>query len=156
MIWFYKRRFHKSSFCKWLVISCNATYLSLVIRQPVLFNFIFHEFWLSKDLDHFKYLGSVLTRDGYCTSEIKMWIVIAKEAFNRKIAIFLNIMIHAPMGRYQLELIYYFTYFSTVIPSKSCVFLSCRHFVVVTTSSTGLVGIEVSCVSWLGQLTVGV
>jgi hypothetical protein len=29
-----------------------------------------------------KYLGSVLTRDGYCTREIKMRI--AKEAFNRK------------------------------------------------------------------------
>ena len=30
------------------------------------------------------------------------------------------------MGRFQLEIIYYFTYFSTVIPSNSCVFLSCR------------------------------
>ena len=35
---------------------------------------------------HFKYLGSVLTRDGYCTREIKMRITIAKEAFNRKIS----------------------------------------------------------------------
>jgi hypothetical protein len=24
-----------------------------------------------KDLDHFKYLGSVLTRDGYCTRKTK-------------------------------------------------------------------------------------
>jgi len=24
------------------------------------------------EVDHFKYLGSVLTRDGYCTREIKM------------------------------------------------------------------------------------
>ena len=31
-----------------------------------------------KEVDHFKYLGSVLTRDGYCTREIKMRI-----AFNR-------------------------------------------------------------------------
>jgi hypothetical protein len=37
-----------------------------------------------KEVDHFKYLGSVLTRDGYCTREIKMKIAIAKEAFNRK------------------------------------------------------------------------
>ena len=37
-----------------------------------------------KEIDHFKYLGSVLTRDGYCTREIKMRIAIAKEAFNRK------------------------------------------------------------------------
>ena len=37
-----------------------------------------------KEVDHFKYLGSVLTRDGYCTREIKMRIAIAKEAFNKK------------------------------------------------------------------------
>ena len=35
------------------------------------------------------------------------------------------------------------------------VFLSIRPFV-VNTFSTGLVGVEVSSVSWLGQLTVGV
>ena len=45
-------------------------------------------------------------------------------------------MFHASMGRFQLELIYYFTYFSTVVPSNSCVFLSCRPFVVNTTFST--------------------
>ena len=38
-------------------------------------------------VDHFKYLGSVLTRYGYCTREIKKRIVIAKEAFNRKISL---------------------------------------------------------------------
>ena len=31
-----------------------------------------------------KEVGSVLTRDGYCTREIKMRIAIDKEAFNRK------------------------------------------------------------------------
>ena len=36
------------------------------------------------------------------------------------------------------------------------VFLSCRPFVVNTTFSTDLVGVQVSSVSWLGQLTVGV
>ena len=40
-----------------------------------------------KDVDHFKYLGSVLTRDAYCTKEIKARIAIAKEAFNRKISL---------------------------------------------------------------------
>ena len=40
-----------------------------------------------KEVDYFKYLGSVLTRDGYCTREIKMRVVIAKEAFNRKISL---------------------------------------------------------------------
>ena len=37
-----------------------------------------------KEVDHFKNLGSVLTRDGYCTREIKMRIVMGKEAINRK------------------------------------------------------------------------
>ena len=41
-----------------------------------------------------------------------------------------------------LELIYYFTYFSTVVPSNICVFLSGRSFVVNTTFSRGLVGVE--------------
>ena len=40
-----------------------------------------------KDFDHFKYLGSVLTRDGRCTMEIKMRIAMAKEGFNIKISI---------------------------------------------------------------------
>ena len=51
--------------------------------------------------------------------------------------ILLNIMFHAPMGSFQLELIYYFTYFSTVVPSNICVFLCCRPFVVNTKLSTG-------------------
>ena len=38
----------------------------------------------NREVDRFKYLASVLTRDGNCTREIKMRIVIAKEAFNRK------------------------------------------------------------------------
>ena len=60
-------------------------------------------------------------------------------------------MFHAPMGRFQLELIYNFTYFSTVVPSNSCVFLSCRPFVVNTTFSTGLVGVEIPSVSCPSQ-----
>ena len=40
-----------------------------------------------KEVDHFKYLGSVLIIDGYCTREIKMRIAIAKEAFNRKMSL---------------------------------------------------------------------
>ena len=46
--------------------------------------------------------------------------------------------------------------FSTVVPSIICMFLSGRPFVVITTLSTGLVGVEVTSVSWLGELTVGV
>ena len=54
-----------------------------------------------KEVDHF--LRSVLTRDGYCTREIKMRIVIAKEAFNRKMSLLtskLNIELKKKLVRY--------------------------------------------------------
>ena len=44
---------------------------------------------------------------------------------------------------------------STVVPSNICMFLSCRPIVVITLS-TGLVGVEVTSVYWLGQLAVRV
>ena len=52
----------------------------------------------------------------------------------------------------RINLLFYL--FFIVVPSNTCVFLSCMPFVVNTTFSTGLVCIEVSSVSWLGQLTV--
>jgi hypothetical protein len=39
------------------------------------------------EVDHFKYLGSVITRDAYFTMEIKVRVAIAKEVFNRKISL---------------------------------------------------------------------
>ena len=62
--------------------------------------------------------------------------------------------VFAPMGRFQLESI--LPLFSTVVPAIILMLLSCRPFVAITTLSTGLVGVEVTSVSWLGQLTVGV
>ena len=53
----------------------------------------------------------------------------------------LNIMFHAPMGRFQLEFIV-LPLFSTVVPSNICMFLYCRPFAVITTFSTDLVGVE--------------
>ena len=47
-------------------------------------------------------------------------------------------MFHAPMGRFKLELIHYFTYFSTVVPFNICVFLSCKPFVINTTFENSL------------------
>ena len=46
--------------------------------------------------------------------------------------------------------------FSIVVPAVISVVLSCRPFVAITTLSTGFVGVEVTSVSWLEQLTVGV
>ena len=63
------------------------------------------------------------------------------------LAVLLNIMFDAPMGRFQLELINYFTYFSTVVPSNISEFLACRPFADSATFSTGLVSVEVSSVS---------
>ena len=56
-------------------------------------------------------------------------------------------MFHALMRRFQLELMYCYLFF-TVVPSNTFVFLSYRPFVVNTTFSTGIVGVEVSSVSW--------
>ena len=36
-----------------------------------------------KEVGCFKYLGSAVTRDDYCTREIKMIIVMIKEAVNK-------------------------------------------------------------------------
>ena len=44
--------------------------------------------------------------------------------------------------------------FSTVVLASIFMFLSCRPLVAITKLSTGLLGVEVTSVSWLGQLTV--
>ena len=56
-------------------------------------------------------------------------------------SVLLNIMFHAPMGGFQLELIYYFTYFP-LSSHLTVVFLSCRPFVVITTFSTPTRSVE--------------
>ena len=53
----------------------------------------------------------------------------------------------------EFQFIINFPVFSTVLPSNSILILSCRPFVVITTFLTGLVCVEVTSVSWLGQLT---
>jgi hypothetical protein len=48
-----------------------------------------------------------------------------------------GIQVHVDIHRINLPL------FSTILPSDSMLFLSCRPFVVITTFSTGLVDVEV-------------
>jgi len=55
------------------------------------------------------------------------------------------------MEKFQLELIFYFTYCSIGVPSNICVFLSIRPFVVNKTFSTGLVGVEFPLSPGLGS-----
>ena len=62
----------------------------------------------------------------------------------------LKTLIKSSLILIRINLLFYL--FFTVVPPNTCVFLSCRPFVVNTTFSTGLVGVEVSSVSWLEQL----
>jgi hypothetical protein len=41
-----------------------------------------------ENVESFTYLGSILTNDGRCTCEIKCRIAMAKDAFNKKRALF--------------------------------------------------------------------
>jgi len=43
-----------------------------------------------QNVEYFKYLGSMLTNEGRCTSEIKCRIAMAKAAFNTKRALFIG------------------------------------------------------------------
>ena len=35
-----------------------------------------------EQVESFKYLGSILTSNSYCCTEIRSWIALAKDAFN--------------------------------------------------------------------------
>ena len=43
-----------------------------------------------ENVECFKYLGSMLTKDGRCTCEIKSRIAMAKAAFNKKKTLFIS------------------------------------------------------------------
>ena len=45
-------------------------------------------------------------------------ILQGKWEYNNKVSILLNVMFHAPIGRFQLELINYFTYFHCRLRQK--------------------------------------
>ena len=62
------------------------------------------------------------------------------KTYETRFSVLLNIMFHALMGKFQLELFIFITYFSTVFPFNKLCFLSCRPFVVNATFLTGLVG----------------
>ena len=52
-------------------------------RQPSPVTIMIHQKQL-ENVECFKYLGSVLTKDGRCMCEIKSRIAMAKAAFNKK------------------------------------------------------------------------
>ena len=81
-----------------------------------------------------------------CVIKCFYWLNILK--------LLLNITFYLPMVKISFRVNLLFDLFFHRRPIQQ-LFLSCRPFV-VNTFSTGLVGVEVSSVSWLGQLTVGV
>ena len=52
------------------------------------------------------------------------------------------------MGSLRINLPFFIFHHPSI---KQLLFLFCRPFVVITTFSTGLVGVEVTSVSWFGQ-----
>jgi hypothetical protein len=56
------------------------------------------------------------------THELNSTYNLGNTAFGVNYGILLNIMFHTPMGRFQLELFIFITYFSTVVPFSSFVF----------------------------------
>ena len=63
---------------------------------------------------------------------------------------------HALMGKTQLELFIFITFFFHCHPIQCCVFFLVGILSLMQHSQQVLYGVEVSSVSWLGQLTVGV
>jgi len=65
----------------------EKTKVMRISRQPFLVKVMTDQKQL-KNVDCFKYLGSMLTNDGRCTCEIKSRNAMAKAAFNKKRALF--------------------------------------------------------------------
>ena len=96
-------------------------------------------------VETFKYLGSLLTKQNSIQEEIKCRLKAGNSCYIQ--------------SKHSCLLDFFLRINLPFLPPSSInqlLFLSCRPFVVITILSTGLVGVEVTSVSWLGQLTVGV
>jgi hypothetical protein len=60
-------------------------------RQPSSIKIIINQIKL-ENVESFKYLGSILTKDGRCTCKMKCRIAMAKAAFNKKMDFFTSIL----------------------------------------------------------------
>jgi hypothetical protein len=69
-------------------------------------------------------------------------IIIGHFLPDAQLSTFYLVMRSSNKTQFSFRINYYFTYFSTVVPHNSCVFLSCRPFVVNMTFSTGLVHVS--------------
>ena len=73
--------------CYGMEINVEKTKVMRISRQPCPVKITIDQKQL-ENVESFKYLGSILTNDGRCTSEIKCRIAMAKAAFNKKRTLF--------------------------------------------------------------------
>jgi hypothetical protein len=70
-----------------IFLNVEKTKVMRISRQPLPVKIIVDQKQL-KNVESFKYLGSILTNDERCTCEIKCRIAMAKAAFNKKRTLF--------------------------------------------------------------------
>ena len=73
--------------CYGMEMNVEKTKVMRISRQPFPVKIMIDQKQL-KNVESFKYLGSILTNDGRCTCEIKCRIAMGKAAFNKKRALF--------------------------------------------------------------------
>jgi len=73
--------------CYGMEMNVEKTKVIRISRQPFPVKIMIEQKELEK-VESFKYLGSILTKDGRCTCEIKCRTPMAKAAFNKKRALF--------------------------------------------------------------------
>jgi hypothetical protein len=73
--------------CYGMEINVEKTKVIRISRQPLPVKIMIDQKQL-ENVESFKYLGSILTKDGICTCEIKCRIAMAKAAFNKKRTLF--------------------------------------------------------------------
>jgi hypothetical protein len=73
--------------CYGMEMTVEKTKVMRILRQPFPVKLMIEQ-TLVENMESFKYLGSMLSNDGRCTSEIKSRITMAKTAFNKKRALF--------------------------------------------------------------------
>jgi hypothetical protein len=75
--------------CYGMKMNVKKTKVMRISRHPLPVKIMIEQKQL-ENVESFKCLGSILTNDGKCTCEIKCRIVMAKAAFNKKMALFVS------------------------------------------------------------------
>ena len=75
--------------CCGMEMNVEKTKVMRISRQLSAVTIMIHQKHL-ENVESFKYLGSVLTNDGWCTCEINSRTAMAKAAFNKKKTLFIS------------------------------------------------------------------